>query len=358
MKTERRHELQTNALADWLGKQIEGVRPYSKLLLGGLILAAVAIFALRFMSAQRSGRVGQGWQEFYAASLDSGLERADQLLTIAENHAGTTLGLWARQAAADAFLAQGTSLLRTDPDDAANQLKQALDAYRYVAENSDNELLQPRALFGLAQTHEARNEIDKAKQQYERIIDGWPDSALAAEARDRMQFIDDASTREFLAWYDKQEPTLPPPGTLPEGFDFSAPGGSGGPPSQSNLPFGTLEFPSSDDRPGGQDDRSDQTAPDSGAFELFEPKLDDGPSDAADDGDQVPPTISDLEPAQPPQDAPAAEATPADAAPDNAGTEDVGTGDTETDDTGVEDAGGDDAGGDDAVQTESNQGSL
>ena len=44
MKTERRHELQTNILADWLGHKTEAIRPYFKLILGGI--AAVLIVAI------------------------------------------------------------------------------------------------------------------------------------------------------------------------------------------------------------------------------------------------------------------------------------------------------------------------
>ena len=38
MKAKRRHELQTNELADWLGKEVEKVKPYTAWMLGGLIV--------------------------------------------------------------------------------------------------------------------------------------------------------------------------------------------------------------------------------------------------------------------------------------------------------------------------------
>ena len=42
MKTERRHELQTNELADWLGHQFEHVKPHGKTILAASILGTRA----------------------------------------------------------------------------------------------------------------------------------------------------------------------------------------------------------------------------------------------------------------------------------------------------------------------------
>ena len=43
MKSERRHELTTNALADWLAGIIERIRPYQTTLLGVVLLAVLLI---------------------------------------------------------------------------------------------------------------------------------------------------------------------------------------------------------------------------------------------------------------------------------------------------------------------------
>ena len=43
MKSERRHELQTNALADWIGEAIERIRPYQTTLLGVALLVMLLI---------------------------------------------------------------------------------------------------------------------------------------------------------------------------------------------------------------------------------------------------------------------------------------------------------------------------
>ena len=55
MRSERRHELQTNALADWLGTVIERVQPYQTSLLGVVLLAAMLA-------------VGGAWWRYHAAA--------------------------------------------------------------------------------------------------------------------------------------------------------------------------------------------------------------------------------------------------------------------------------------------------
>jgi hypothetical protein len=54
MKTERRHELQTNQLADSLAHWIEAVRPYSRAGLALVVAVAVSIFAWGYLSVSNS----------------------------------------------------------------------------------------------------------------------------------------------------------------------------------------------------------------------------------------------------------------------------------------------------------------
>lgn len=245
MKTERRHELQTNELADWLGKQIEGIRPYSKTILGVVVLAGAAMVALTFSLTQRSRNAALGWQAYYEASA---ARNAESLSDIAKDHEGTTAGIWATQAAGDAYLMQGTSLLHIDRDDAAERLNKARDAYQQVIDQTYDDLLKPRALLGLAQCYEARNEVGEAEKQYNRVVEGWPETSLAELAKERRDLLTQASTREFLNWFDDQQPQLPPvtgaPGAATNPFGSALPGSDGESDQGTGLPFGTLEPPS------------------------------------------------------------------------------------------------------------------
>ena len=61
MKTERRHELQTNQLADWIGHQYDHVKPHTKTILAAAILStAVIITAMVLMQDAKSRGNGAG----------------------------------------------------------------------------------------------------------------------------------------------------------------------------------------------------------------------------------------------------------------------------------------------------------
>ncbi len=133
MKTERRHELQTNDLAAWLAKEIDRVRPYGKLI-GGAILVLVALALFWTWSANRArARMSTAWNEFYVVTSPSYLQNelekkrdelrkkyddSERVLTgeeqsevvekvneairkLAESDAGTAPGAWAALRYAD-----------------------------------------------------------------------------------------------------------------------------------------------------------------------------------------------------------------------------------------------------------------
>ena len=71
MKTERRHELQTNVLADWLGHRTEAIRPYFiYIVMGGVALLVVAI-VVTIASNWQLARSSEGWADYFAAASAS-----------------------------------------------------------------------------------------------------------------------------------------------------------------------------------------------------------------------------------------------------------------------------------------------
>ena len=108
MKTERRHELQTNVLADWLGHHVEQLRPHSKTIT--IAVAAVIITALvgAYMVSFQATQASAGWSDYYAAVFEQSSERLE---TVAQIHSGTLPAVWARLSEADLELAQGMQML-------------------------------------------------------------------------------------------------------------------------------------------------------------------------------------------------------------------------------------------------------
>src|SRR5690349_230264 len=102
MKSERRHELQTNELADRLAKYVDDVKPYTKAILGAVIAVVVLFLAYSVWSQQQTTRAGHGWAElFNVVSTNDPFRRdasamAEELEKVAQRNKGTLPGLWAQ----------------------------------------------------------------------------------------------------------------------------------------------------------------------------------------------------------------------------------------------------------------------
>jgi hypothetical protein len=209
MKTARRHELQTNALADWLGKEYEGVRPYAKTLLA-IVLAAVVLVAFYLISTRRSADAeAREWTRYFTA-LDS--ENPEDLADVAKapDLAGTPVAYWANVLVADRAFSQGSALLFEDRTKANEELSKAVTHYKAAIGGSDP-LLRQRALFGLARAYESQpGKLQDARAEYDKLIAQFPDSIYASLAKKRVADIDRDSTKEFYDWFADAKLPEPP----------------------------------------------------------------------------------------------------------------------------------------------------
>ncbi|MCO6456361.1 MAG: hypothetical protein J5I93_13765, partial [Pirellulaceae bacterium] len=242
MKTERRHELQTNQLADWLGRNLEGIQPYFKSIVAVGLLLLAALFGYLIITSSQTSRLGNSWAAFLAAF---GQRDAKQLDRVAESNQGTVAGLWARQSLADIKLASGSSQMYQDRDAAAEDLEAAAKAYRAVIEQAAQDaMLRQRALLGLAQASEClsiltRNEsnnqkyLDEARQSYKQLAQDAAKTAIGQVAAKRLALLENLSQsstdqENWYLWLANQELPSPPLGGDP-GM-FSDPSGLGGAP--------------------------------------------------------------------------------------------------------------------------------
>ncbi len=281
MKTERRHELQTNELADWLGAKTLEIRPYAKLIVGALVLLVLAIFLLSFGAVQRRKNREIAWKELFSFQVNANTadpitraEYAEKLIDLSKRQAGTQVGAWALQSAGDINLSLGSALMWQDRAEAREKFNLARENYNDALATVQHDILRQRALQGLAQTNEALNKITDAEQNYQQIIDKWPDSAAAKLAADRLAFLQRPSTVEFYDWFMQQKPVPPPmtsntPGqmptnqlrdspslSLPDPDDLTRPGGTVAPfsvePPETSLQPAADESGSTDASRGGE----------------------------------------------------------------------------------------------------------
>ena len=241
MKTERRHELQTNELADWIGVHAARVKPYLKTIIGISVLAIAALFAMAMMRGQRQGQLEAAWTEYFALAQ---LQDLTGLRELASKNQGTEPAAWAMQSVGDIESATGATNLLIDRNDAGKHLRDAQEAYTEAINGSKEPILLQRAHMGLAQVHESLGAFDNAKSEYDLIANTWPDSAIAKEALDRKRFLETPSTAKFAAWFAQQEPPKR------EAIDEVLQGGAGiQPPAPSDdLPdIPELSLPSADE---------------------------------------------------------------------------------------------------------------
>ncbi len=239
MKTQRRHELQTNQLADTIGMYLQKVRPYQKQILYGLVAILLLAGAVLYLSTQQQARAGASWEDYFSAMVE---QRPEALEEVARMHEGSTAALWAQQSAGDIKLAMGTSLLYRDRKEAVKNLKDAEKEFLAVEQRGTGyPLLLQRARYGLAQVCESLSEIEKARDYYGKVTAAEPDSALGQLAQRRREQISGPAAERWFAWFERQEPK-PPAGMQAAGEGPNVPADLDG-----ELPERPdLSFPASD----------------------------------------------------------------------------------------------------------------
>ena len=255
MKTERRHELQNNELANWLTVRIEKIQPYLKTVLGVLILGLVIILGIFIVQNREQQAAAQAWSAYFNASDAIAIARtetermnaAEELEDISETYPQTPPGMWAMQSAGDFELSSGTIELFRDQDAGRDDLQNAVESYEKIANTTNDPMLKPRAIFSWGQALEALGEIEAAREKYGQVITGaetdgeFEGSVVAELASQRLNALEQPATQAWYGWFAEQKPIQSPlsnPGlfdnmSLPDKPDINLP-------QPGNLIPGTL----------------------------------------------------------------------------------------------------------------------
>jgi hypothetical protein len=213
MKTERRHELQTNALADALGTAVDTVKPYSQLVLGAVLAVLVVLGVVKYLSIRSQEDDVDAWNRYLQASSSGSTEGTEELTRLIEQHPESTAAQWSHLFLADQLLNEGIGQLFQNRADAKEKLRKAEEHYRAVQQQAKDPLLQQRATLGLARAYESSlNNLDKARQEYQQLVDDWPDGAYTIAARERLKDLEQKSTKDFYDWFAVNEPKGPDSG--------------------------------------------------------------------------------------------------------------------------------------------------
>jgi hypothetical protein len=210
MKAEHRKELQTNYLADRMGRLVQGMRagPQSTgstvaWVLVSLTIGTVVVWYVAAMNSNRSPL----WVKFEEESNQRNLAALSKL---ADNNPATLPARASRFQLARISLQEGlANLYSSQRDLAIKQVKNAMGWYADLSkECADDPILGPEALMGAAKAEEALVGIpvgdDPAKSEgnletalgyYRKITKDYPKSFLAKAAQTRIDSLDTEKNR-------------------------------------------------------------------------------------------------------------------------------------------------------------------
>lgn len=217
MKSEERHHLHENDLAQTLEGWMRRIEPYSnQILIGVLVIAVVAVGGILWMRTSDSASEA-AWTQFVKA------QAADDYLTVADDHPGTAVAMWAKLRAGEEYLNQGLQVATTDKKTMEERLANAQQEFQEILQNSGApEIVRERALFGLAVSRESLSggETQKAVEAYDELVRTYPNSRYARLAKERIEALKSEAAREFYAWFQKaprNPEERPQPKDLPRG---------------------------------------------------------------------------------------------------------------------------------------------
>ena len=158
MKSERRHELQHNDLAEWILKAYERIVPYQNTILGVGLLVVVLVIGMSFWHSHSVAQAGEAWNSlgipvFQPVFADP--TTIERMQNAAQTNPGTPAAEWAEVFAGDTALMIGTNRILTDKKVGIEYLTQAARYLYQGVENIDHPGAQEQAMFGKARAMES-----------------------------------------------------------------------------------------------------------------------------------------------------------------------------------------------------------
>src|SRR5579871_5366642 len=219
MKSEQRHELQTNELsklADRMGNLFETY--YNQILwtvVGVLLVGA----GYTFWSRTTRNAEASAWTEI------SSCRTPEDFADVVRKHPNTTTAAWARLHEADLLLSSGIHDVFSSREKANKDLQRAKTVFEEIVNSSSTpDTVRERALFGLARTLESTSDGDEGPsvKAYQTLLDKFPATVYKTEAQNRIEALKTSGAQSFYTWFHQQKPEPPKP-PKPKDGDAASP---------------------------------------------------------------------------------------------------------------------------------------
>lgn len=261
MKSEHRHELQTNDLSKLFVQAGEFLQKNRQ----PLLIATITIVVLVAAYAVYSSRVGTDSAESWTRLASA--QSAEAFANVADDFEGTTAGAWARLRESELNLQQGIPLAFTNRPGEINEISELKQAKRgfdkLLNDSSVPAAVRERALMGMARYLETTcdGNTEAAIRAYKQYVSEFQNSSQRPLAEKRIEALETQSAKDFYAWFYKQHPKPADRAKPQDGFHGTQESEQKDPPL-FKLPsdikdFLDPDFPSRDTLPGGTLDPGD-----------------------------------------------------------------------------------------------------
>ena len=231
MKSEHRHDLQTNDLSKILVQAEPFMEQYGVKILVAAGAAFVLFIGYLVWSSNRTCSEAEGWTRLAACTSTADFEN------VVEDFPGTKVADWALIHAAESHLQSGIRNSFSDRSAGGRDLEDAKEQFQKLLDSSSTlPEIRERALFGMARTEESTSDgdLNNAIELYKKLIQEYPNSVFRKLAEQRVKpvkgekvaVLDQADTKNFYKWFHAQDPK--PGDRQRPGFNMAMPGMSPG----------------------------------------------------------------------------------------------------------------------------------
>jgi predicted negative regulator of RcsB-dependent stress response len=227
MQADDRAEIEDNDLAQATMSIVDRIRPHLATIAAAIGVLLAASLGWTLYSGQKVSEQEQAWDACLAA-LTSG--DAARLQDVANRHAGSSAGTWARLLLADGALADGCRRAFTEKARGREQFQVAIDGYTAILAQKPGGIAAERAAFGLAKAREALGQLDLAKKGYEAVAAEHGGGPLKELAEQRAAAMARPAATAWYQWFDSAELAPAPAATPPAAggaADLLLPGSGG-----------------------------------------------------------------------------------------------------------------------------------
>lgn len=287
MKTERRHDLETNELARWATVWVEKIKPYSNAIFAGVVvlLGVVAVGSMWGSSSEAEQEAA--WDAYALAIHERDLDMNKMQQVAADPGIdGTVVQAWAFAVWADRQLFLASQGMLIDRESAQKRLESVEKVYSELTQVTGDDQLLNLAHYGLGQVYELQNRFDEAQDEYDQVGGAW--EALARARADHLLAPGVKENFEWLATAQLPKRTLEgapgTPGARPD-FEADLPDASSVPLNVGPQSFEEIFGGSSDEKSEDRYGESGKSAEGETFEEMFgeeEPASEAASSDATD----------------------------------------------------------------------------